>query len=453
MDPGDNSTVDFAQPGRTFWFAPGVHTFGSAQYNGVEAADGARYVGAPGAVLDGGKRNKYAIAGNARGVTVEYLTIQNFGPVGSNNNEGVVNHDSGEDWTITHNTIRYNAGAGLMLGSGNVARSNCITKNGQYGFNAYSADGTSDVTLDHNELSYNNTYDWEAKIDGCGCTGGGKFWSVTNATVTDNFVHDNNGVGLWADNNNRGFLIQGNYISDNADVGIVYETSYNALIRDNSIVRNGLVAGPENPGFPTGGIYVSESGADARVRGRYSRALEITGNRLTDNWSGVVLWENADRYCGSPANTSTGECTLVNPAVVTARSCNPDNITRKPYLDDCRWKTQNVKVHDNTFVLSPGDALPRCTFSRGCGFTAVMSNYGTYPDWSPYKGTRVQRAITFRQGNSFYDNTYRGDWRFMAFEQGNVKTFDEWRDQPLGQDQGSRMPPQGSPPSRRAASR
>ena len=36
------------------------------------------------------------------------------------------------------------------------------------------------------------------------------------------------------------------------------------------------------------------------------------------NWSGVVLWENADRFCGSPNNTSTGYCTLVNTSVVKA---------------------------------------------------------------------------------------------------------------------------------------
>lgn len=439
VDAGYNGGVDFSRPGTTYWFAPGVHTIGSGRYDGIVAADDARYVGAPGAVLDGGRRSQYAFVGEARGVTVEYLTIQSFGAVGSNNNEGVVNHDSGEDWTITHNTIRDNAGAGMMLGSGNVARLNCVTRNGQYGFNAYSTDGPSDVTLDRNELSYNNTYDWERKIEGCGCTGGGKFWSVTDATVTDNFVHDNFGVGLWADNNNRGFLIQGNHVSDNADVGIVYETSYNALIRDNTIVRNGLVAGPENPGFPTGGIYVSESGADARVPSRYDRSLDIVGNRFVDNWSGVVLWENADRFCGSPANTSTGECTLVNPKVVTARSCNPGNISREPYVADCRWKTQNVKVHDNTFVLDTDHLPPRCTYARGCGFSAVMSNYGTYPDWSPYKGTVVQKAITFRQGNSFYDNTYRGDWRFMVLEQGSALTFGEWRGQPYGQDQRSRI--------------
>jgi hypothetical protein len=447
---GDNSSVDFTRPGKTYWFAPGTHTFGPGAYGGIEAADDARYVGAPGAVLDGRKTNRYAFTGDARGVTVEHLTVKRFGPKGSNNNEGVVNHDSGDNWTIAHNTISENAGAGVMLGSGNVLRYNCLTRNEQYGFNAYSEAGPRNVTLDHNELSYNNTYDWEAKIEGCGCTGGGKFWSVDGATVTSNFVHHNFGVGLWADNNNRGFLFENNVVADNADVGILYETSYNALVRDNELVRNGLKAGPENPGFPTGAIYVSESGGDSRVAGRYSGRLAITGNRFEDNWSGVVLWENADRYCGSPANTSTGECTLVNPETVTVKTCNADNIAREPYYSDCRWKTQNVEVRDNVFRLSRGGVGSECSLDQGCGFNAVMSNYGSYPDWSPYKGTVVQKAITYRQGNVFRDNTYRGPWRFMPVDQSNVTTFDAWQRSPYGQDRQSTLTPSASPAAGRA---
>ena len=32
-----------------------------------------------------------------------------------------------------------------------------------------------------------------------------------------------------------------------------------------------------------------------------------------DNWGGVILWENSNRFCNSPDNTSTGYCTLVEP--------------------------------------------------------------------------------------------------------------------------------------------
>ena len=64
-----------------------------------------------------------------------------------------------------------------MLGSGNRLIGNCLRDNGQYGFNAYHADGVKDVVLHGNEISGNNTDDWEKRQPGCGCTGGGKFWA------------------------------------------------------------------------------------------------------------------------------------------------------------------------------------------------------------------------------------------------------------------------------------
>lgn len=436
---GNNSSVNFGQAGKTYWFAPGVHTLGTGQYNQIEPASNATYVGAPGAILDGQNVNLYAFTQHATNVTIKYLTIQNFGKALDNNNEGVVNHDAGNGWTIEYNTIQNNAGAGVFIGDDNIVQYNCLTNNRQYGFSAYQPDGVQNVTLDHNEISYNNTDDWESRIDGCGCTGGGKFWETKNANITNNYVHHNKSVGIWADNNNAGFLIEGNYVFENDDVGIFYETSYNALIRNNAVIRNALKAGPGNPGFPTGGIYLSEAGSDNRVATAYNSTLDVTGNLIEDNWSGVVLWENADRYCGSPANTSTGECTLVNPSVVKDSTCNATNINNAPYYNDCRWKTKNVKIYGNTFRLTPSNIGSSCTFNNSCGLNAIMSNYGTYPSWSPYKGTAVQNAITYNQNNTFYNNTYEGSWRFMPFEQGSPKTYAQWQASPTNQDAGSTM--------------
>ena len=45
----------------------------------------------------------------------------------------------------------------------------------------------------------------------------------------------------------------------------------------------------------------------------------------------------------------------------------------------------------------------------------MLSNYGTYPSWSPYKGDVIRTAITFNQNNKWYANTYVGPWIFLAF--------------------------------------
>jgi hypothetical protein len=433
---GNNGSLNYAA-NKTYWFAPGTHTLGTGMYNQIIPADNDWFVGAPGAVLDGQHKNNSAFTQHATGVTISYLTIRNFtSPL----DQGVVNHDSGNNWTIANNSIVNNDGAALMAGANNVIRDNCLADNGQYGINAYQdGDGITNLVVDHNEIAVNNTGDTERLQPGCGCSGGVKFWAVKGAQVTDNYVHDNHGVGLWADTNNSGMDFEGNYISNNENEGLFYEISYNAYIHDNTFVRNGLVKGPTNPGFPTGAIYLSESGGDPRVNGGKYATLEISGNVFTDNWAGVIMWENADRFCGSPANTSGGDCTLVDPSVANLKTCNSSNVSHAPYYDDCRWKTQNVSVRDNAFTLDASH-VAGCKFSTGCGFNGIFSNWGTYPSWSPYKAAAIEDAITYHQNNVFSNNAYSGAWEFMLHDQSAV-SFAKWQATPSQQDVGSTMNP------------
>jgi hypothetical protein len=194
---GNNSGVSFNTAGATYWFAPGTHTLGTGQFSQIQPANNSTFVGAPGAIIDGQGKNSYAMVGTATGVTVKYLTFQNFGigsspttPSSDDSDQGVVNHDAGHNWTITNNTVQYSAGAGVFVGTGDKVSYNCLTQNGQYGFSAYEPNDVSNITLDHNEISFNDTYNWEAKKSGCGCTGGGKFWRTHGASITDNYVHD-----------------------------------------------------------------------------------------------------------------------------------------------------------------------------------------------------------------------------------------------------------------------
>ena len=417
-----------------------MHTLGGGEYTQILPGTGSRYIGAPDAVLDGAHQNNYAFGGYARDVTISYLTVQNFGRPGGNHDQGVVNHDAATGWTVTHSTITGNAGAGVFIGSGNTLSYNCISANQQYGFNAYSLSGTiANVVIAHNEIVGNDTYNWEARVPGCGCSGGGKFWDVDGAVITDNWIADNYAVGLWADTNNRDFQFKDNYIANNYSYGITYEISYNADIVGNTFVGNGRGEGPRNPGFPTSAVYISESGSDSRVPGNYGSSFQITNNTFVNNWGGVILWENSNRFCNSPANTSTGVCTLVDPSTVTTASCNAENIKNVPYEEDCRWKVQNVSVSNNTFDFSPAAVGRSCTPQNGCGFQGLFSEYGTYPSWSPYTGITAEKNITFNQNNHFSRNTYDGPWQFMAEEQGNIVSWWDWRSSPYGQDGGSTL--------------
>ena len=418
-------------PHTTFWLRPGRHRLEPDRYAQVIPKEGDSYLGAPGAVLDGRKTNQYAFGGTARDVTIRYLTVQGFV---APRDEGVVNHDSADGWVIEHATIRNNSGAGLMAGARQRVSASCLRGNGQYGMNAYKATGRiSGLVVEGNEIVGNNTDDWERRRPGCGCTGGVKFWAVNGADIRGNWVHDNRGAGLWADTDNNDFRIEDNVLEANDGAALIYETSYNAVIRKNTIRRNNWVVGrryaDRGDNFPFATVYLSESGGEPRIRARTDK-IEIYRNVLENNWSGITLWENADRFCNSPANTSSGDCTLL---VKNTDRCAQPAIATAPLYSDCRWKTQRVDIHDNRFVLDK--SAVGCTVK--CDRMAVLANYGTYPDWSPYQGERVAEAITGRQHNRWHDNVYVGPWRFVVHDPSRILDSVQWQGAPYQQDAGS----------------
>jgi hypothetical protein len=443
---GNNSRVNWGRRNATYWFAPGVHTLGAGRYSQIDPGNHSRYIGAPGAVINGKHINYYAFAGRANSVTISYLTIKDFGTSGGNFDQGAINVDSAPGWTIDHSLIRDNAGAGVMLGSRDRLSYDCIRNNQQYGFNAYSKHGPAHLTLDHNEIAFNDTHNWEARKPGCGCSGGGKFWYVNGAVVKDNWVHNNYNVGLWADTDNRGFDFDGNFFEANYNSGLMYEISYNARITNNLFERNAIGRGRAYRGFPVPALYISESGSDGRVRSAYHARFAISGNTFINNWSGIVLWENSNRFCGSPANSSSGNCTLDEPKVANLRSCSQAHLTRSgphqvpDYYDLCRWRTRNVSVTKNQFSFVPAQIGSDCTLKRGCGVMGLFSEWGSYPSWSPYLRKSVEYHITFDQGNHFAGNTYTGPWRFMALEQNDVVSWTAWQ-RHFGQDAGSTLSP------------
>jgi hypothetical protein len=460
---GDNDGLSLNQPNMTYWFAPGIHTLGTGTYDQIIPGDDDTYIGAPGAIISGQGDNDFAFTQTATDVTIEYLTIEGFTPPG---NEGAVNSSAAPSWTIEYDTIENNSpGTALYIGTNDVVSHNCLTANGQAAFGTYTVtdtnsltNGASNITLSGNEISFNDTCNWEAispdpvpadeipanclnagESPGCGCSGGGKFWEVDSAMVTGNYVHDNYNAGLWADDNNTGLTFTGNYISGNWGEGLIYELGYNAVIDANTFVDDAWGEGPTNPGFPVGAIYVSESGGDSRVPGANAGLFQIENNSFINDWSGVVLWESSNRFCGTgPGINPTGACTLVDRPVANLNTCTQADLTgatptqTPDYYDLCRWKTQNVTVSNNLFSFTESD-IPRCAGSaNSCGMNAIFSEFGTYPSWSPYQGTVIEAAITRAQNNLFSSNTYSGLWSFMYHDQSGILSLAQW--QAEGQD-------------------
>ncbi len=438
---GDDSNFNFSTASTTYWFAPGTHTIGAGEFSQIQPADGDTYVGAPGAILDGQNINRSAFVGtyndmSDQNVTIEYLTIQHFVP---NQSSGSVNGNGNNGWTEKYDLMQYNSpGAAMMMGGDNVVSDNCLTENGEYGAQGYSyvdetyedtfTGGALNITFTGNDVSFNNTQKTQSGIEG-----GVKFWQNGNVTVTGNYFHDNiESAGLWMDTDNAGFLVQNNYFSNNGSEGLMYEISYNADIEDNTFVNNGIYTGPTNPGFPTGAIYISESGGDSTVPSNYAGELNIQGNVFNDNWSGVVLYQNSNRYVGDGQDPGT----LTPPSGVnigtwiqtTGPNTCPSNLTETSPVDYhqlCQWRTQNVTVQNNQFTFNPSDSIysGQCSKSTACGMNGLFA-----PDsvTAAYPGYTVCNAISNTQNNHFLNNTYEGPWVFAYFNQLDVATWAQW---------------------------
>jgi hypothetical protein len=401
VNVGDNleSLTGSKPAGTTFWLKPGIHHF---TYS-VVPKDGNTYIGAPGAIVDGGGTEGIAFweefyGQKAKNVTLSYLTIQNF--TSSSEDQGSVY--AGDSWKISHSTFKNHGYIAMFAGPNNLIEYNCFDSNGQMGVGTYRFDDNNyNIVVDHNEFKNNNT----RRLENCGCAGGMKWWLARHGKFTNNWVHDNLGVGVWADYNNIEILFEGNYIADNHDVGIFYEISYNFMIRYNTIIRNTLVTGAAaNDSFPNGGIYISESGG-VNVPGYLYSTSEIHHNYLEDNWDGVAIWESGNRYDGSNEYSN-------NPA----------------YGDPTHWKSQNILVHDNEFRMNK--AVAGCSGNRYCGRNGVFS------EWVPVPGPAIspnatndeyQVAVSFAQNNVFSNNKYFGSWTFVSYDQGSVYDWSTWQ--------------------------
>jgi hypothetical protein len=438
---GNNGSFDFSTPNTTYWFAPGTHTLGNNSGGQINPAKGDTYMGAPGAVIDGQKVNQYAFIGDyqdlsAENVTIEYLTIQNFHP---SQGGGAVNGNGNNGWTEKYDLMQNNSpGAAMMLGGDNTISGNCMKANGEYGFNGYSyvdqtygstfTGGATNITMTGNDIAGNNTQKTNSGIEG-----GGKFWQNGNVVVTGNYVHDNiDSPGLWADTDNAGFLISGNYISHNDEPGLMYEISYNASVTGNTFVGNGIKGGEGNEGFPNGAIYISESGGDASVPSTFAGQLNIQGNSFQDNWGGVVIYQNANRFSGDgqdPGTLTPPSGTNINTWINNADKTCPSHLSQTSpvnYNSLCQWRSQNVTVQDNTFQFNPSDSVfgGQCTTAHSCGQNGLFSVYSStsaYPTWS------VCNAISNKQNNHFKNNTYTGPWTFVYFNQGDTVAASAWQ--------------------------
>jgi Right handed beta helix region len=270
--------------------------------------------------------------GSAENVTIRGLTIEKYADTAGDGaiEGGSEGHAPSQGWVIKDNVIKLNHGMGIRLGNQMQVINNKVVDNGQMGLG-----GSGDrILVAGNEIAYNNyagyDYGWEA--------GGTKFTFTKDLVVRDNFVHNNDGPGLWTDIENYNTLYENNRTTENKEAGILHEISYHAVIRDNTIQNDGFSASGKTAPWYGGGIVVTAS-----------EDVEIYGNTVTDCMNGVIgLQPNRKRQAGGKYFLRNLD---VHNNVITQRSGIAAGILESASFDNSVFTSWNNRFADNTFHL------------------------------------------------------------------------------------------------------
>jgi parallel beta-helix repeat protein len=242
-----------------------------------------RLIGLPGAVLTGldtyaGGIKGYGGSTGQHDVTVRGFIIEHFLNPWTPGRLAPI--EAGWNWTIENNEVRYNSQGGVEVSNGSIVRGNNIHHNGRIGITGSPVRG---IRIRRNEIAFNNTGAYAGGHEGGVKVVGGSAGSF-NLVFRGNQVHDNTGIGLWVDTNVRRVTVEMNTVENNSSIGIFYETSFDATIRNNTLRNNAS-------------DYVGKScfwGAQIHVND--SQGVEIYGNTVdSSNGSNGICAVDIDR--------------------------------------------------------------------------------------------------------------------------------------------------------------
>jgi hypothetical protein len=324
--PGDavGSAVASSPEGTMFVFSAGVYVGVS-----VEPKAGQSFWGELGAVLDGDGA-PFAFRSDAADVVISGLEITDYRP---GLVEGVI--QDGRRWLVRNSHIHHNGEIGIHdLAEGRVI-GNYIHHNGRYGIA-----GSGFVLVEGNEIAYNAN-----EFGLTGDSGATKFVYTTNLVIRNNYVHHNDGHGIWPDIDNVNVLTENNQVEANRGNGILYEIGCGpgGVIRHNHVEGNGF---PER--------YADWMGDTAGIAISMTAGVEVYGNALVNNTKGIggIQWDH-------PGLAQVQRCTpelrdlLVDDNLIIQSGGVAAGIDASTELDKV-WSAWNNRFIDNNYQLSDG---------------------------------------------------------------------------------------------------
>jgi parallel beta-helix repeat protein len=223
-----------------------------------------------------GKRVEVATTAAAFGGWNDNVTIRNLRVEKYANSAQAGAIDGHFNWLIEGNEVRLNHGSGIVGQNDATIRRNYVYNNGSKGIGA---GGGTRVLIEENEVASNNANRFKYGFEASGIKVGG-----SDNIVRNNYVHDNDGRGIWVDANASNILIENNLVQSNSFLGIVYETSSRGIIRNNQVGSNGQ--------------NTISGGFSSQILIQNSRDTKVYGNRVevAPNYgSGInIIWQQRE---------------------------------------------------------------------------------------------------------------------------------------------------------------
>ena len=205
----------------------------------------------------------------------------------------------GLDWIIQDNEVSYNRGVGIKFKGRAIVQRNNVHHNGQLGIGAgdgdrtahedlqewgfYGGYGGDNALVEGNEISYNclSECNFDARWEG----GGTKFAQCFYLIVRNNYVHNNNGPGLWADFNYAHGLYERNKCEDNYQEGIMIEITWGYFGKETEVCCNICKNNGIEIAAPTSDVYGAQimlsNSPFCNVHHNWVEAAGTYGNGIT----------------------------------------------------------------------------------------------------------------------------------------------------------------------------
>ena len=167
-------------------------------------------------------------------VKIQSLTVEKYAcPAqhGAIHARDGTNGEYATNWQILDCEVRLNHGVGIKIGREGKVLRNYIHHNGQLGIGCRG----DDIMVAGNELAHNNY----ARHDPLWESGGIKFTRSNQIVIRNNYIHDNQGAGIWSDISNINVVVADNVVAHNTHSGIFHEIGYDAVICNNAVKFNG----------------------------------------------------------------------------------------------------------------------------------------------------------------------------------------------------------------------